>query len=267
MIASKLNVIAENMPKVYNAGYEKGKSEGGDTETAYNNGFEDGKQAEYDAFWDNAQDYGNRKRYYYAFGYLFNENNFYPKYTLENLADVGYMFRYMQFRGDLAQRLDDLGIKFSFVSNSPSQVFRDMPYVTRLFTIDCTKATTVSSLNYWFTGDSSLQTIDKIILNNKNNKMPEFVETFGGCVALQNITFEGVIGNNIDFASCVKLSKESIENIIGCLSDTVSGKTVTFSATPVNNAFETATGLADGQTSDIWIELKTLKPKWEIKLT
>jgi hypothetical protein len=246
MIASKLNVIAENMPKVYNAGYEKGKSEGG-TDNYY------------DAFWDNAQDYGNRKHYYYAFGCLFNENNFYPKYTLENLADVGYMFRYMQFRGDLAQRLDDLGIKFSFVTNNPSQVFRDMPYVTRLFTIDCTKATTVSSLNYWFMGDSSLQTIDKIILNNKNNKMPDFVETFGGCVALQNITFEGVIGNNIDFASCTKLSKDSIENVIGCLSENTTGKTATFSQTAVNNAFGSS-------ESDEWLSLKASKKNWNISL-
>lgn len=43
-IAEKLQTIAENEQKVYNAGFEKGKSEGGDTETAYNNGFNDGKQ-------------------------------------------------------------------------------------------------------------------------------------------------------------------------------------------------------------------------------
>ena len=46
-ITVKLTAVAENEPKV----------------------FEAGKQAEYDTFWDTFQNYGNRKYYYYAFAW------------------------------------------------------------------------------------------------------------------------------------------------------------------------------------------------------
>jgi hypothetical protein len=38
-ISEKLQTIAENEQRVYNAGYEKGKAEGGNTEEAYNEGY------------------------------------------------------------------------------------------------------------------------------------------------------------------------------------------------------------------------------------
>ena len=124
--------LRQNIDKVYNAGYDAGK------------------QAEYDSFWDNAQDYGNRTDYTYAFGKSFNNNNFKPKYSLEKITNAAYMFRYLEYKGDLAQLFEDLGIMFSFVQNNPNAPFRDMPYVTRLFSVDCTLAYTVSSINYFF---------------------------------------------------------------------------------------------------------------------
>lgn len=47
-ISEKLAIIAENEQKVYDAGYEKGKAEGGDTEAA----FEEGQLAWRDMFWE-----------------------------------------------------------------------------------------------------------------------------------------------------------------------------------------------------------------------
>lgn len=264
MIASKLNVIAENMPKVYNAGYEKGKSEGGDTETAYNEGIKDGKQAEYDAFWDNYLQKGNARpshSYFAGGGWTFD--TFKPKYDLSisNASNLFYLA--LGLKGDLQAHLESLNVVLDFSTAGPNftATFYGCTGLTRIGVINATNATRFNSI---FGECTSLVTIDKIIITEK---CTTFSDPFTNCKSLENITFEGVIGNNIDFASCVKLSKESIENIIGCLSDTVSDKTVTFSATAVNNAFETDTGLADGQTSDIWIELKTLKPEWEIKLT
>lgn len=58
-----MQTIAENQERVYEAGYEKGKSEGGNTEEAYNDGFEDGKQAEWSEFWDSFKNYGNKTKY------------------------------------------------------------------------------------------------------------------------------------------------------------------------------------------------------------
>ena len=60
-IADKLQTVAENQQKVYDAG----------------------KQAEYDRFWDLYQDNGNRADYRYAFaGHGWNDDTFNPKYPL-----------------------------------------------------------------------------------------------------------------------------------------------------------------------------------------
>jgi hypothetical protein len=80
---------------------------------------------------------------------------------------------------------------------------------------------------------------------------------FGACEELKNITMSGTIGNDIDFKDCPKLSRASIENIIGVLSDTAEGKTATFSLEAVNNAF----------TDDEWNTLVATKPNWTIKTT
>lgn len=67
-IETQLVEIAENMPKVYNAGFEKGKAEGG---------------INYDAFWDAFQNNGKATSYHYAFSYnRFNMETFNPKYAI-----------------------------------------------------------------------------------------------------------------------------------------------------------------------------------------
>lgn len=69
-IADKLAEIAENVPKVYEAG----------------------KKTQYDEFWDVFQQNGNRKYYPYAFSFGWNDTNFSPKHPLANLSQVTYMF-------------------------------------------------------------------------------------------------------------------------------------------------------------------------------
>ena len=59
---------------------------------------------------------------------------------------------------------------------------------------------------------------------------------FTNDTALADITMSGVIGNDIDFRSS-PLNKASIESIMGCLSATASGKTLTLKKTAVNTAF------------------------------
>ena len=50
-------------------------------EGGYNEGYEAGKRAEYDAFWDALQNYGNRERYDYAF-YQWGSETLHPKYKV-----------------------------------------------------------------------------------------------------------------------------------------------------------------------------------------
>ena len=70
-IGNKLTTIAENMPKVHEAG----------------------KQAEYHRYWDNLQQNGKRRSYWGGFaGPGWNDEIFNPKYPFDDVADVGYMF-------------------------------------------------------------------------------------------------------------------------------------------------------------------------------
>ena len=52
-LEQKAKLAAENMPKVYDSAYNQG----------FKKGIEQGKQAEYDEFWDAYQDNGNRTSY------------------------------------------------------------------------------------------------------------------------------------------------------------------------------------------------------------
>ena len=84
-IAEKLTTIAENEQKVFEAGYNEGKQEGyGEGQLdGYNDGYDtgviDGRQAEYDAFWDIYQVNGARTDHQNAFGnFYWNKDTFKP---------------------------------------------------------------------------------------------------------------------------------------------------------------------------------------------
>ena len=204
-IAEKLERIAKNEQLVYNAGYEKGKSEAeaADATAAYEQGVADGKQAEYDAFWDVFQDYGEPKNYAYMFAYsAFTDENYNPKYPIRCLSATAmsgnYMFNYSK--------------------------------------ITDTKVDIICGNNHTMAGtfaNSTIETIPKFVVLETN----KFTNTFQNCKSLKNIAIEGVIANNISFAESSLLSKASIENIISCLSSTTSGLTVTLSKTAKEAAF------------------------------
>ena len=119
--------------------------------------------------------------------------------------------------------------------------------------IDVTLST--SNRSALFDYAQNLKTIRKIITTENHG----YSNWFAACSALENITFEGIIGKNIDFKDSKKLSKASIENIVGCLSTTATEETLTLSLTAVDNAFETSSGAADGSTLEEWINLITPK--------
>lgn len=97
-------------------------------------------------------------------------------------------------------------------------------------------------------------------------KLSSYTHTFGECYNLENIILEGDVNANIDFQYSPLLSKASIESIVLALYAEATGKTLTLSETAVNNAFETAEGLADGSTSAEWIALRGTKTNWTISL-
>ncbi len=183
--------IAENAPKVHESGYKVG--------------FEEGKTAEYDKFWDRLQFNGVPTRYYWRFAYTnWNDDNYNPKYDI-----VG-----------------------SDASNALSNTFYTSAITDTKVAIDATRVPTgLDATFYWA---KNLQRIRKLIITENTT----FKSSFTDCNALISIDeIEGAIGQTISFKNSTLLNKSSIENVINALSDETDGLTVTFSKEAVNNAF------------------------------
>lgn len=233
-IAEKLTTVAENVPKVYEAG----------------------KKSEYDAFWDVYQNYGKRTQYNYAFGGSgWDDRTFKPKYSIKPI-NATYMFAQSDIDSWDGVELDTSNMTscaYMFQSCSSSKI---PP-------IDITKVTSQYNMNYMFGTCPSLVTIEKLIVSEST---PYHSAMFTGTKILQNVIFEGTIAKGgLDLSSCTKLSKESITSIINALSSTTSGLTITLSKTAVNNAFDInvddATTYPEGSE---YYNLRHSKDNWTI---
>lgn len=199
-IAKKLTTVAENQQAVYDAG----------------------KKAEHDKFWDVMQQNGTRTDYAPTTGQFtarhFTFDNFYPKYDIRPVGNATYLFyawepKWGNVKGSLKQRLDECGVVLdTSQATNLSQMFNYSAF-TEIPTIDCTSTTTSASLfaNMW----GNLQTIEKLIVNENVTYVTWFKNTTG----LENVVFEGVIGNAIDFSTCTKLTHDSLMSIINALKD------------------------------------------------
>lgn len=234
-IAEKLTQIAENEQKVYEAG----------------------KKAEWSDFWDEFQENGNRTEYMNNAlgGYSFSTKNFYPKYDIK-VAD-GYRVMYAwsnpeRHTMNLAERLRECGVRIILDNATRITGFFGYGCFTEVPEMDFTKVSGATDSVY--TQCKYLVTIGKITCNENT----AFSSCFTTNESLVNITFEGVIGKNIDFRSS-PLSKASIENIVEHLSSTASGMTLTLGKTAVTNAFGST-------TADEWTALIATKSNWTITL-
>lgn len=282
-ISEKLITIAENQQKVFDAGrnsggggsYDEGYNDGyssgfADGETngwdiGYSNGWDsgygEGQQSEYDRFWDNFQDYGNRTNYEDAFNAahgIWNDDTFRPKYDL--IFGDGY-YGYSAFKRlsvtNLAETLENLGVQLDTSRCGNLAYLFQSSTTQRIPTIDCTNAhgNASAGLEYSFFDCGSLHTIDKLIVTEQL----KYVQTFNYCPSLVNIVFDGVIGNDISFRDSTNLSKASITSIVNHLSTTASGKYLTLSKTAVTNAFGSTTASA-------WTSLVNSRSNWTISL-
>lgn len=201
--------------------------------------YEAGKKAEYDAFWDAFQKNGTRRTYTYAFSYGgFNHTNFYPKYDIILSGyTVNAFFGWVDGEQwgnwfNLKERLEECGVVLdtkaatNLTSMFGSGAFTEIP------AIDLTgcDTNTVHVFYYCY----GLKRIEKII--TKENLI--YTNWFRGDTELEDVTFEGIIGNTIDFQYS-PLNKASITNIIEHLSTTASGKTASFKKATTEAAFAT----------------------------
>lgn len=231
-IAEKLQTIAENEQKV----------------------FEAGKKSQYDKFWDSLQNYGKRTVYPYGF-HSWGDNSFFPKYDIKPTGWAASTFSETTII-NFKQRLIDCGVTLDMSkATSIGGLFANAKTNTALPIICTTSATDLSTL---FSGNNALVEIEKLVL--KSDGSQTFNNTFNHCYELVYLTIEGVIGKTgFSLLYSKKLSKESITSVINALSTTTSGLTVTLSQTAVVTAFGST-------TSSEWTNLIATKPNWTINL-
>lgn len=228
-------------------------------EVGHSAGLIDGKQAEYDKFWDAFQHYGERTYYPRAF-LQWGDAAFYPKYDIIATSNSSAMFEGAKIK-NLRQRLIDCGVTLDVSQATDLTYMFSVSNVTHAPIIDATSSRWVDAIFY----NSGIVDIQKLIL--KSDGSQTLGDAFKWCFDLKNIVIEGTIGQNgLNFQWATKLSKESIGSVILALSTTTSGLSVTFSKTAVDKAFETSAGANDGSTSEIFMNLRLSKTNWSINL-
>ena len=246
-IAEKLTRIAENEQRVYDAGYTKGL-ESGD----YGAGVEVGKNEATTKFWDDFTDRGERTTYARAFYYWGAEYIRPTRKIIPTTADSAVNTFAQNFK------LKKVEAAYFDFSQKPRSTTTQSAYYFAFY--NCKALEEIEDIgmqadfayNNAFANCTKLYTIAKI----RCDEDTLFTNAFDYCNTLQNVTFDGVIGQNINVRWSTKLSKDSITNIISCLSDTASGKTLSLSKTAVNNAF----------TDAEWTALADTKKNWTISL-
>ncbi len=218
--------------------------------------YEAGRKAEYDRFWDNhptAKGYVSGANLFSGAGW--NDKTFNPKY------DIILGGCYMVFKScavtDLVEKLNECGVSIDFSrTNSFSYAFYEskITHIGEIPLINDLFATAESHTVSMFDSAYNLHTIDKILVNDSGTTL--FSNSmFKRADSLANITFEGVIGNSINFQWC-PLTKESITNIIEHLSPTVTEKTLTLNLAAKEAAF----------TTEEWTALTASKANWTFAL-
>ena len=184
----------------------------------YDEVYASGKKAEYDRFWDAYQDYGNRVQYPYAF-YNWGDEEFKPKYPIIFGSNVSAQDTF----------------SYCGMTEVPVDIIVQEGY-------------NIHSAFYYCT---QLREIKKIVIT-ENSTIDN--HCFDGCWSLNNIRFEGKIGNSINF-QWSPLVKASVENIFSVLSANASGKKLTLSS-----------GSKGEFTADEWNALVATRTNWTISI-
>ena len=241
-----LDDMAVGVDEVYNKGGEEG----------YKSGIEEGKQVEYDSFWDSFQANGNRTDYTRTFSSVaWNNTTFKPKHQIKPKVAQLMFYRNTALTGEIEAITN---IDWSECTNF-EQACQDLNKVTRLGVIDLRKATNLTNAFIYM---AALTTIDKIIFGDSTPNI-----TFSKNVSLKNVKTEGVIFNDITFKDC-PLTVDSLKSVISCLKDyTGTTSEYTKKVTFLTSAFDVLE--AEGSTAEYngtpctWAELIGFK-KWNL---
>lgn len=176
--------------------------------------YEKGSYEERVRFWDAFTT--NQKRTDYSYGlYNWDANAFYPTCDIggSNMSRTFYMFNNSKTPVDLIERCKECGVKLDFSrATSVSYCFGSTTGIRTIPTLDLSKMSTYS-LEGFFNNSHNIRVIEKLIVTEKT----KYNNNCFNCKALEEIRFEGVIGNDIWFNYCTLLSKDSLLSIINAL--------------------------------------------------
>lgn len=224
--------------------------------------YEAGKKSEYDAFWDNYQQNGNRTDYYAGFaGVGWTDKTVNPKHIVKP-KDAQMMFYKSRITFD---PMSDPRFDFS-ECDIFSQAF-SYSDITKLSAIDVTK-TKQNGARFIFHYAQKLVTVEKLTVGATPVNNNYFQSAFDGAIELQYIFFDGEICYDINMSACKKLAKVSIDSAMDHLSATTTAKrTLTLSKAAVNKAYETSEGANDGVESQDWNDKVNAAPdNWIISV-
>ena len=229
-IAEKLTTIAENELKIYDKGKEAANREK----------------------WNKHIDALNKSAFTYGFaGKGWNDDTFTP-YTdivMPTGRNAGQVFSYAGIT-DLKAIFEKYGTKLDCKNALTTSGFFQYSLITKVPEIILEKATSIQGM---FSNCANLVSIEKLELPEKC----VLTNAFQSCTSLTEIRFGSVIDGSIDF-HWSPLSKESVESIVSALSDSASGKTVTFNKTQIDKL---------NGNSTWWADLKATKTNWSFALS
>lgn len=166
-------------------------------------------------FWRMFTNNGERKSYYYAFfdadfsGETIPEGLCRPRLKNSSFRAMDRMFS--SYKGTTIPK----GIDCSSIDLRTSigaQVFYQSSYLTEIYDMGICSA---DNMTGWYGYCYALKKIEKIRVDE--NTM--YSTTFQQTTELQDVTFEGIIGQNLTMSDCKKLTRASLLNIISCLKD------------------------------------------------
>lgn len=185
----------------YQLGYADGKTDG----------IEQGKQTEYDLFWDNYQNYGKRASYAYGFyGESWNDTIFKPKYDIICGEWDSAVFDASGI-ADLKGILEKQGVTLDTSQVKTFTRWFNYSDVTHVPPLDMISGT--SCLNLFNTA----QQLQEVDLNNISEVVAGHNTIFQNCVRLTTVRMTGTLGTSGWNFNWSPLSVESMKNIIGCL--------------------------------------------------
>lgn len=176
-IAEKLQTIAENEQLVYNAGYEKGKSEGGGS-------------AEYDKLWDTLQENGNRRSYQYAFyntSLTWTDEIYNPKYPIICDNSTAYTATSI-FHGN--SKITDTKVPITIIGTRMDNTFMNCTRLKRIPSLTVENLTRIVNA---FQNCTSLETlimhgvldVDGLDLHWSTNLSKESIESIIGTLSTE----------------------------------------------------------------------------------